>query len=216
MDSRRGEMKRIGNSLVALFFFSVAVSFVAVVPASAESNYIGAGFGIATYPDADLSVPGIGTAELSSDAGFMVGVALGTKIDSFRIEGEVAFRTNDGDSISGSGGSVSITGDVTTTSLLANGYIDIGSSGPIKPFIGAGMGFANVSIDSPGLADDSDTVFAYQFIAGVGISASPRTTIDLSYKYLGTSTPSFISVDGYAFDLDYSSHAFQVGIRYAF
>jgi opacity protein-like surface antigen len=192
------------------------IPLVAVEPASAEGNYIGGGFGIAAYPDADLTVPGVGTAELSSDSGFMVGLALGTKIGSFRLEGEVAYRTNDADRLSGPGGSASVTGDVTTTSLLANGYFDIGSSGPITPFIGAGLGFANVAVDSSGLADDSDTVFAYQFIAGVGFSVNPRLTLDLSYKYLGTSTPSFTSVDGYEFDLDYSSHAVQIGMRYAF
>ncbi len=209
-------MTRFGNSLVAFLMVSAACSFVAVFPASAENSYISGGFGVATYPDADLAVPGVGTAELSSDAGFMFGLALGMKNDSFRLEGEVAYRTNDGDRISGPGGSVSITGDVTTTSLLANGYIDIGSSGSVIPFIGAGLGFANVAIDSPGLADDSDTVFAYQFIAGVGFSINPRLMLDLSYKYLGTSTPSFSDVVGDEFELDYSSHAVQLGIRYAF
>jgi opacity protein-like surface antigen len=98
--------------------------------------------------------------------------------------------------------------------MTAPGHAATGLTRQVNAVLGAPFG---TILDIGGIvADDSDTVFAYQFIAGVGISASPRTTIDLSYKYLGTSTPSFISVDGYAFDLDYSSHAFQVGIRYAF
>ena len=209
-------MKRFGNSLFALLFLYAAIPLVAVAPALAEGNYISGGLGIAAYPDSDLTVPGVGTVELSSDAGFMFGIALGTKINGFRLEGEVASRINDGDKLSGPGGSVSISGDTTATSLMVNGYYDFSSSGSVAPFLGAGIGFANIAIDYPYLADDDDVVFAYQLIAGIGFTVNPKLTFDLSYKFLGTSTPSFSDVVGDEFDLDYSSHAIQVGLRYAF
>lgn len=205
-------MRRFRNSLFILIFLHAAVSFIGITPAIAEDTYWGGGIGAVEYPDADLDVSGGGTAKLSSDTGVMIGISMGTsKFAPFRFEGELAYRTNDGNKLTGPGGGVSGNADVHSAGLMFNGYYDFKNSSSITPFLGIGAGVAVVDID--GTVDDHDSVFAYQFIAGVGFDINPKLKFDLSYKYFSTATPSF-KTGGNSFDLDYSTHSLQIGLRY--
>ncbi|WP_043539637.1 outer membrane protein [Salinarimonas rosea] len=86
---------------------------------------------------------------------------------------------------------------------LVNGYLDLGSWYGITPFVGAGIGFAHVTIDnfrdigtifpsnvsgfsnSVVYADkESRTNFAWALYAGLGYEVSPNLSLELGYRYL--------------------------------
>jgi len=179
---------------------------------AAEGPYFGANLGMSATSDSDISEGGF-SGEISYDNGYAFGAALGYSFGVGRMEGELGYKTADIDKVSVNGlGSASVNGDISALSFMINGYVDINAAPAVKPYIMAGIGMANVSLDSNDLdVDDSDTVFAYQAGVGVGFALNDKVTLDLSYRYLGTSDP---EIDGV--DVEYGSHNFLAGIRVKF
>jgi len=144
------------------------------------------------------------------DPGFAVGGAIGYKSGNhFRIEGEVAFRTNE---VKGSNSILSQ--DVSALSLMGNAYFDFNFNSPLKPYIGAGVGFADVrsTIKILGVKfSENDTVFAYQLMAGLGYEISPKTTLTLGYRYFASGEDAEFNVQG--FEERFESHEILVGFR---
>ncbi|RPI66527.1 MAG: porin family protein, partial [Geobacteraceae bacterium] len=134
----------------------------------------------------------------------------------FRLEGEIGYQINDidkGTVYSRRGyasGSVS-DGDVTALSLMANGYFDFVNTTPFTPFISAGLGMARIDINDFGGSDFDDTVFAYQFGAGVGYAINKHINIDLTYRYFATEDPEFEVTD-----TEFASQNVYLGLRYNF
>jgi opacity protein-like surface antigen len=71
--------------------------------------------------------------------------------------------------------------EIESTSLFANLYYDFNRQGLISPYVGAGLGYSDVSVSyrpsSVSIIDDSESKFAYQLKAGATWSVSER--IDL-------------------------------------
>lgn len=122
---------------------------------------------------------------------------------------------------------------------LLNGYVDLGSWRGISPFIGAGVGAANIEISSftdfgVGLdgfpafayADDNDEWnFAWAVYAGLGMDVTENFTVELAYRYLdmgdGASGDLYTytgvnSVDNPMEFNDVVSHDVKLGFRYEF
>ena len=59
--------------------------------------------------------------------------------------------------------------------------------------------------------DGSDTVFAWQFGAGVGYALTKQWTLDFKYRYFDTDKPDFDRAEA-----ELSSHNFTLGIRFDF
>jgi opacity protein-like surface antigen len=129
---------------------------------------------------------------------------------------------------------------------LANVYVDLGSWHGISPFVGAGIGAANVKISSfrdSGIAyavandpssafptqayanDHDEWNFAWALYAGLGFQVTPATTIEFAYRYLDMGDAE--SGDIIAFDgtnnednpmqfEDITSHDLRLGVRYTF
>jgi len=188
--------------------------------------------------DADNSGPGLTgdiVVESGFDTGYVVDGAIGYAHAS-GLRGEIAlgYRSNDIDSLTiaddgGLGGFLglgsldglstsAVSGDARMISLMANGYYDFDLGGGLRPFLGAGVGAGFVSVDASllglKLVDDSDTVFAYQGLAGIGYEVTPAVSVSLLYSYFATTDPSFTDVLGGSFDSEYSSHSFMLGIRF--
>jgi opacity protein-like surface antigen len=92
------------------------------------------------------------------------------------------------------GGTNEYTADIESWVGLANAYIDIGTWHCITPYVGAGVGFASLSITGykdvnvPNLSvaygqNNSETNFAWAAYAGLAYKVTPGLTIDLSYRY---------------------------------
>lgn len=185
---------------------------------SAEGPYVSGNLGLAIPSDSDLTdstVPGI-TIDIESDLGLALGVAAGYAFgNNTRIEGEIAYAKNDLDKASLLGVDVDLTGDTSSIALLLNGYYDFKNASAFTPFINGGIGMARVKVNDinipgSGLPDtsDDDTVFAYQVGVGVGYAVNEKVSIDVKYRYFGTSDPEFDTTES-----EYSSHNVYAGIR---
>ncbi|MCI0401017.1 MAG: outer membrane beta-barrel protein [Gammaproteobacteria bacterium] len=155
--------------------------------------YAAVGGGVAFANDVDVpSLPTTATMDL--DTGFLVTGAVGRAFGNFRAEGEVFYIQNDISSLSAPGVFVAPSGDVSNLAFMVNGYIDVNTNSKWLPFIGGGIGGANVSINDsaavqalqPLGVDDSDTVFAYQFKAGVAYQFTETVVGTVGYRFFGT------------------------------
>ncbi len=124
-------------------------------------------------------------------------------------------------------GTSRIKGDITMFAVYANAFYDFDLQSVWKPYVGGGLGFARVTIDAESratggsLADDDDTVFAYQIGAGLGyaLSRSPQRalTATLDWRYFGGDDPALKGdVTGAKFHAEIEGHYAGAGIRYGF
>lgn len=146
-----------------------------------------------------------GSPSAKGDTGWMVSGAAGREIgDGFRAESEVLYLDSQG----GHAGA----GDLKTIAGMVNGYYDFNHQGAWRPFVGAGVGFAQVKVDG-GPSDGDDTGFAYQFKVGVAHPFNDRLTGEVAYRYFGVNGLEFgrgpSRLDG-----DFSTQAVTVGLRY--
>lgn len=200
----------------------VAAAIVLMLPSLALAQmppgyYASMAGGINLSSDADITGTGINLTT-DYDGGWGLAGAVGYKYRSgLRVEGEISYRDNEADSV---GSSTSNNGDVTSFGFMANVLYDFGN-GKIVPYIGAGVGLAHVSYDgiSPvggSVVDDSDTVFAYQAIAGLAIPLNDLVALSLDYRYFATADPDFITDSGTSVEGEYANHTFMVGLRFSF
>ena len=124
-------------------------------------------------------------------------------------------------------GTSRIRGDITMFTVWANAFYDFDLQSAWKPYVGGGLGFARVSIDAKSkvtgssLADDEDTVFAYQIGAGLGYALSRSQeralTATLDWRYFSSDDPALKGdVTGTKFHTEIDGHYAGAGIRYSF
>jgi opacity protein-like surface antigen len=126
------------------------------------------------------------------------------------------------------------TADIKSWLGLANAYIDLGCWRGFTPYVGAGIGFATISVDglkdtnipqnSVLFGDDhSTTNFAWALYAGTSYDITPQLSLDLSYRYanLGTASSGVVSAynnpaNNYSglFVKDITSNDLLLGFRY--
>ncbi|NTV26826.1 MAG: porin family protein [Chlorobiaceae bacterium] len=159
----------------------------------------------------DSKVDGVSHAA-GYDTGYALNAAAGYTFGMARLEGAIGYQrsdVNDVLDIPVSGAHVSI------FSVMANGYLDFDIRDlPVKPYVMAGLGVADVdaSLTYAGVEwSKSDTVFATQVGAGVGIDAGSNLTLDIGYRYFSPSKSEF-----HGHDLTIDSHMVMAGLRYNF
>ena len=190
-----------------IWIVGLAMALILSVASSAlAAPYVSGNFGMVSLSDSTFSTGG-GSAEVSFDSGFGFIAAVGNNFEGLRGEVEIAYRTNDADKISAIGFSESTNGDFSSTAVMGNLLVDLAISESVRPFLGAGIGLANVDADG----DEDDTVFAYQAIAGLGFPLTHVTTLDLQYRYFATEDPNFNGIKG-----EYQTHNFFAGLRFDF
>jgi opacity protein-like surface antigen len=118
------------------------------------------------------------------------------------------------------------TAKVTATTVLLNGYLDLGSWYRMTPYIGAGAGIASMNISdyhsaaTPPFTDvkaRSQTNFAWAGMAGVSYAVSPNILVDVGYRYLSlgdamTESDAFGSMRLKSI----TAHEVRVGLRWNF
>jgi len=209
-------MKKV---IVILFSLALLVGFT--VSTASAGVYISGNLGAVFLSDADFYIDDFNmNGEFAFDNGAVATLAIGTSIgNAGRIEMELASRANDFDEIRYDDyGTLDADGDVTTGSLMGNAYYDFKNESRLTPFIGGGLGFANVEydIDSIGGEDvynakDDDDVMAYQLMLGASFAATDHLNIDLQYRFFGTEDPEFDDID-----VEYQTHNVMLGLRYSF
>jgi opacity protein-like surface antigen len=201
-------MKKVSVGLLVLaMMLGWGISIACAAP------YVSGNLGLVWVEDSDFKTDFGDRAEISFDTGFGITGAIGNAFDNgFRAEGELGYRTNDMDEFSAPGfGSESIDGDISALSLMANGYYDFMPGNTVSPFVGFGIGFANVEADIDFAGSEDDNVLAYQLAAGVAFPVNPNMNVDLQYRLFGTEDPDFDDVEA-----EYTTHNLMVGLRYSF
>lgn len=202
---------------LSIVLLAMALVVGGIASPALAGPYFSVNAGAVWVNDSDLDIDFLGNiGELSYDTGYGVNAAFGNAYGSgVRSELEVAYRTNDVDEISISGlGSGSVDGEVSSWGLMVNVYYDFDTGSAVKPFVGAGIGFANVDLELEGESDD-DNVFAYQVMAGFGFAVSKAVTLDLQYRFFATDDPSY-KIEGVGVDSEYLTHNVMAGLRFNF
>lgn len=106
-----------------------------------------------------------------------------------------------------------------TIGAMANFWADIPNETMCTPYVGGGMGIANIEpsqIDIrvggftiPFTYRDDDYVFAWQLGAGLAVPVGQHFVFDLGYWYMTTSTPHYKLAKA-----EYIAHNIMLGLRY--
>lgn len=177
--------------------------------------YAAVGGGVAFANDVDASFGFFQTATIDLDTGYLVTGAVGRAFGNFRAEGEILYIQNDISSVSGPGLSVTPSGDISNLAFMVNGYFDVNTNSKWLPFIGGGIGGADVSINDSAVVsalsvDDSATVFAYQFKAGVAYQFTDTLVGTVGYRYFGTADVDIFNAT------NMQIHNIEAGLRFRF
>ena len=189
---------------------ALLVFFASAPLAQAATPYVSASAGLALLSESD--VEGSWVTDIDYKSGFVINGALGLDGGMYRIEGAVGYQVSDWDEINGIELADNVDAEVSILSFMANGYLDIEMPvSMVTPYLTAGVGIANVAFEDFEDSDD-DTVFAYQFGAGVGIDAIPNVMLDLGYRYFATGDVS----PAEDVDVSIASHNIVAGVRVNF
>uniref|UniRef100_UPI0025CBCB62 outer membrane protein n=2 Tax=Pseudomonadota TaxID=1224 RepID=UPI0025CBCB62 len=222
---------------VVLAFASTALAS----PALARDNawYVGAEFGGMIVEDIeyDITAATSGTGTVDSKYGYDVGGVTGYDFGSFRLEAEVAYKSAVVDGYSSTVGTPVLGaagpgiaapgtydyagGRTSALSFMVNGLLDFGDDDSIQGFIGGGVGVARVksriALNQRGsFLDDSDTVFAWQGIAGVRAPLTDNLDATLKYRFFNASNVKLVDVANRGFDGRFRSHSILGGLTYNF
>ncbi len=143
---------------------------------------------------------------------------------NLRTEFELSYRKYAGDSHKSVNGTVKdLSGNISYLSGMVNGLCDFKTGTGFTPYIGVGLGMSQVTWSDVKIAgysyglDDSDNVFAYQAMGGVGYALTDSVTLDLEYRYFHAQDVSVKDRDGTIGTLDNNTnHSFLIGLRYLF
>ena len=201
--------------------FALAFALTAGQAVAAQPNwYAGGMVGLSVLHDSEDRDAFGNTSTTEFDAGIGFGFFGGWEFgNGVRAELELSYRHNGADRQRSP--SLILDGSTSAFALMANGLYDFNiNMGQLSPYLGAGLGFARVDadIDSGGVqqVDDSDVVFAYQFIAGVGYSITPQVVLMLDYRIFGTTDPELTDSSNIKFDAEYFTQNIMLGARYRF
>ncbi len=152
--------------------------------------------------------------------------------NGLRPELELDYRRNDFSRLVVGGLAPDANGDVATETAIANLWYDFksdhGMFRVVHPYIGAGGGVARVNLHNLApaggavIADDHDTVLAYQGGAGIGFDLAPRLTMSLDYRYVGTERGNYGAAAGAIppgdtstpISAGYNTSSMMLGLRY--
>jgi opacity protein-like surface antigen len=189
--------------------------------APAGGQYIAVSGGLIGKTDYDYGFANGWSVDGDVKSGPQGAIAWGSSIGAnWRAEIALGYRSQKVDSAltSNVGVFAASGGKVKALSLDLNGYYDFPVSGPVKPYLGAGVGVAQVKIDD-GLLDDKGDALTLQAMAGASVAVSPRISLfaEARYQYTGSIKVKTTSPSGERNEkLTMTAPAALVGARFAF
>jgi OmpA-OmpF porin, OOP family len=228
-------MKRI------LLATSALAVLAGVQQAQAASDLYVSVFGGANFLADDSQVLDLtGDTEAFSsdpDTGFVLGGAIGTSLDKWAkglaVELEVSYRRND---VAGTWTTDGSTGgeagffdaNTSTFAIMANVMYEIGIGSKVRPYVGAGVGWARAHNDGvfietinngtptasnvEGVTDDDNAGFAWQLALGINYEVAADVDVGIGYRYFVG--PEFRQFTNFNSDSshDNENHAVQVNL----
>lgn len=218
--------------LVTLIFPAVCAA-TPPKPGGYMSGFIGANAPRDTTVTTDVFSPSTFTVtdRVEFDPGINIGMTGGYDFGFFRMEGELSYKHGEINEITEQGSNIrfrNVDGDIGVLAMLFNGFLDLHNDSPITPYFGGGIGFATLYLsDTYGTnttsgtrellyLDDVDSVFAYQVGGGLEIALNSMLSLDLSYRYFGTSEAKFDDNSDQSTELEFESHNAAFGFRLKF
>lgn len=201
-----------------------------LLPSPSQSHFYVGLRGAATFgTDTDIKTLGTTVTTSYDDPGWLVSGFAGYNFVSYpglRGELELGYLSDSvlTQQVHGTGtfknGNAS--GDASTLFGFASLYYDLPFQQGIHPFIGAGLGFGNVSLNNystsatGALIDDSGTGFAYHLTGGVAFDITPNMDLEIGYRYMATTGVDLQAKDGTSTSVDTADHVIFAGLRYKF
>ncbi|WP_294216184.1 OmpA family protein [uncultured Sphingomonas sp.] len=204
-----------------------------------KSWYVGVEGGAMIVEDINYDIGASrNAATVDHNYGYDVDGVIGYDFGGFRVETEVGYRsatvdgysstlttpayTSTGALVNVPAGSYSYAGGRTSAlSFMLNGLLDFGDDDGIQGFVGGGVGVArvkaNYQLNTRGnFVDDSDTVFAWQGLAGVRAPLTDHIDATLKYRFFNADNVKLVDVTNRTFDGRFRSHSILGGITYNF
>jgi len=221
-------MKRLFFNLTAALI--PTVSFTSIQPAMAQSGvYFGVAGGGSFFVDqsfeTDVNDGGVilqdaGDVDVDYDAGFNIEGQLGYQIDTnIRIEAAVGYSSASGERVfSFNGADVDTDQDIEILQVTAGIFLDLWPVSVIVPYVGGGVGYANVSVDNDDFGEDEQDVLMLFAETGIPYNVTPSLALVSSARFNYYQTEEkladdiqlpIIGDDLYSVDL-------RIGARYAF
>jgi opacity protein-like surface antigen len=213
----------IMNGRMKLLAAAASVAMVAGAGAASAQGFGGSfylkGFGGAIWPSGeenDLKFSGQNTGtsiDLDYDTGYILGAAVGYNYTpNIGLELEYAFRQAD---LKGQ-----VSGDTRSNALMVNAIYRLdgmGADAAFMPYFGAGIGAANVDVQSNDAGSfDNNGLFAWQLIGGVGYRVTPQWTVMGEARWYSVNSGSLDGSNDFSLDAGFESFDFLLGAAYSF
>jgi OmpA-OmpF porin, OOP family len=222
---------------------TIALASTALVttPALArdKSWYVGVDGGAVLVEDIKFDINSVKSAgTVDHHYGYDVDGVIGYDLGMFRLEAEVGYKSNavqdyrssvttPGLTAAGvpttyAAGNYGVGGGRTTAlSFMVNGLVDFGDDDGLQGFVGGGVGVARVKErfginGQQNLLNDSDTVFAYQGIAGVRAPITKHVDASIKYRFFTADNVKLVDVSGRGYNGRYRTHSLLAGLTYNF
>ena len=219
-------MMRASSLFVAVAVTAGAVVGLARAAAADDGWYVSAGTGVSYLPDlkASNTMATANPTKIEPSLGMAIVGAGGYAWGPIRLEEEIGWRDNGVDKVSTPGlGQQNGTGDLAPLSLMTNVYYDFDTGSKWTPFVGAGIGGADLDarvVEAGTTLTKSERIgLGYQGIVGLAYRVSDALSIKADYRYLATTPISFPndpSLGAGTAKLTYESHAVLLGFIYRF
>jgi OmpA-OmpF porin, OOP family len=211
-------------------------------PAFARDDawYIGVEGGVMLVEDIKFDIAGTENAgEQDNRYGWDVGGTIGYDLGPVRLEAEASYRraginayrsqrlttpirNGAGAVVNAPAGTFPYAGGSTTAlSFMANALLDFGDDDGVQGFVGPGIGVARIKekleLNGNGESiDDSDTVLAWQAVAGLRAPISDNIDVTLKYRFFNAQGVDLQDISGRSFHGRFRSHSLLGGLTLNF
>lgn len=210
-------------------------------PALARDDawYVGIEGGAMLVEDITFDIGGaIDTATTDHRAGYDADATVGYDLGAVRLEAEVGYRSASvngwrsgvttpaynaaGGVFNAPAGSYDYAGGTSSAlSFMVNALWDFGDDDGVQGFVGPGLGVARVKekigLNTNGdFLDDSDTVVAWQVLAGIRAPLSDNIDVSLKYRFFNAPGVDLTDIAGRQVFGRYRSHSILGGLTFNF
>jgi opacity protein-like surface antigen len=187
--------------------------------------YLRVGGGGAWPADPGGFVTSLGQTTTNVSPGFIVGGAGGYKFNAFRAEIELEYIQVGIKSISffNTGTTINTSGTQSNLAGMVNGYYDFATGTPWVPYLGFGVGIAELGMNNivnassgKSILNTTAATFAFQGMAGVRYFINNHWAAGAEFRYFKTPDGQFINSDGLSSSAGNAQYNLLVSLTYHF